>query len=81
LSNWTPAPTLPDYLPLDSIEVIPQVFQHREDAQWISDDHVQTLVKSMKNSTKAATKRPQDDRKEPSRLSSALQLDVDLQVL
>lgn len=54
----SPAPASPEFLPLNSIEVIPQVFQHREDAQWASDDHIQTLVKGMKNSTKAAKKRP-----------------------
>ncbi|MFC5476688.1 ParB N-terminal domain-containing protein [Massilia suwonensis] len=54
----SPPPAIPNSLPLESIEIIPQVFQHREDAQWASDDHVQTLVKVIKNSTKAAKKKP-----------------------
>jgi hypothetical protein len=52
------APADPEYLPLNSIEVISQVFQHREDSQQSSDDHVETLVKAMKNSTKATKKKP-----------------------
>ena len=54
----SPAPEFPEVLPLQSIELIPEVFQHREDFQWASEDHISTLAKSMKNSTKAATKRP-----------------------
>jgi hypothetical protein len=54
----SPAPANPDHLALESIELILQVFQHREDSQWASDDHIQTLVKGMKNSTKGAKKKP-----------------------
>lgn len=54
----SPAPEDPDLLPLDSIRLIPQIFQHREDHQWSSEDHVRTLVKGMRNSTKAANKKP-----------------------
>jgi hypothetical protein len=58
IAQGSPALEFPEVLPLQSIELIPEVFQHREDFQWASEDHIGTLAKSMKNSTKAATKRP-----------------------
>jgi hypothetical protein len=58
IAEGSPASADPDSLPLNSIEVIPEVFQHREDNQWSSDDHVQTLVKAIRNSTKATKKKP-----------------------
>lgn len=58
ISEGEPAPPHPTDLPWKDIEVLPQLFQHREDAQRASDEHVKTLVKGMKNSTKSATKKP-----------------------
>jgi hypothetical protein len=58
ITGGSPAPASPEFLPLESIEIIPQIFQHREDSQWASDDHIQTLVKGMRNSTKATKKKP-----------------------
>ena len=58
IAQGSPAQEFPEVLPLESVELIPEVFQHREDFQWASEDHISTLTKSMKNSTKAATKRP-----------------------
>jgi len=58
IAEGSPPPEFPEVLPLESIELIPKVFQHREDSQWASEDHISTLAKSMKNSTKAATKHP-----------------------
>jgi len=58
ISGGSPAPADPKVLPLEAIELFPQVFQHREDSQWASDDHVRTLVKALRSSTKAAKKLP-----------------------
>lgn len=58
IREGSPAPTDPDVLPLEAIGLLPQVFQHREDSQWASEDHVRTLVKAMRISTKAAKKLP-----------------------
>lgn len=58
IKEGSPAPTAPEVLPLEAIRLVPQVFQHREDSQWASDDHVRTLVKALRSSTKAATKLP-----------------------
>jgi len=58
IAQGSPAPENPETLPLDSIELIPKVFQHRDDLQWVSEDHIRTLTKGMRQSTKAATKRP-----------------------
>lgn len=58
IAQGSPAPANPEVLPLESIALFPKVFQHRTDSQWGSEDHIRTLVKGMRTSTKAATKRP-----------------------
>ena len=58
IAQGSPAPENPEVLPLESIRLFPKVFQHRTDSQWWSEDHIRTLVKGMRSSTKAATKRP-----------------------
>lgn len=58
IREGSPAPANPEVLSLEEIGLFPQVFQHREDSQWASDDHVRTLVKALRSSTKAAKKLP-----------------------
>ena len=58
IAQGAPAPDDPGVLSLEAIELIPKVFQHREDLQWVSDEHIRTLAKAMKQSTNAATKNP-----------------------
>lgn len=52
------SPKPPQELLCDDIEVIKEVFQHREDSQWSSAEHVKTLVSAIKHSSSGPKKRP-----------------------